>query len=104
MTRRIARLFEDVDDETPLEVVQVGGGSGLRDTWYLGTFSGHLDHDDEVIEDVPLDVALAWARERAHVIVIRVGEAHYGIGTPDGELPELPDDLAAWLVRRRPER
>jgi hypothetical protein len=71
-----------------------------------GRFSGHVETVDglgETCEDLPVDEAIAWARERADVVLIRTGDGDYHSA---GELN--PKQLPPWppvglrLGRRRP--
>jgi hypothetical protein len=78
----------------------------LEDSFMLtGLFAGHLERDDDVgaeFEDLPVDEAIAWGRERATVVLIRTGDSDYfsaGIENPD-QLPEWPSSASA-LGRRR---
>jgi hypothetical protein len=79
-----------------------------REFGYLtGLFSAHWQGPDDEHELgpqlAPVEEALAWARERADVVLIRSGESDYysaGARQPEGrELPEWP--AGAQFTRRR---
>jgi hypothetical protein len=73
-----------------------------------GRFSGHLEIGEdagEAFEDLPVDAAIGWGRERATVVLIRTGDGDYhsaGDHNPDPEqLPPWPPS-GLRLERRRP--
>jgi len=73
-----------------------------------GRFYGHFERDDRLIEefdDLSAEEAIAWGRERAEVVLIRMGDSDYysaGQSNPDPEEyePWPPTDLR--IERRRP--
>lgn len=75
------------------------------DHFLTGRFSGHLEKGNRIwdsFEDVSLEEALAWARERAARIVVRVGYGPaYAIGFESESRPPWPRDGLAAPVRRR---
>jgi hypothetical protein len=78
------------------------------DGWYLlGTFSGFHDTGGSrpraEFEGMPIDAALAWARERAdHVYVTTRGGRFSAGAAASSEYPSWPPDDLPPLVRRRP--
>lgn len=99
-SRSVVFIGED-DERVDVE------GSVFGD-WYLtGRFSGFRDTGasrvTQQFEDLSLDEALAWARERADRIVVRIGhDAHYVIGgEPDEHHLRWPAGGIAPPVRRR---
>jgi hypothetical protein len=90
--------------------------------WLTGRFERYLEGAARVLdrfEDLPLEEALAWARERADRVFIRHGDqpdSYYSAGRdrrlgvprwPPRDLPELvrcrhPDER--WLDRTTPTR
>ena len=85
-------------------------GAGF-DRFLTGRFEGHLEQGDRVagsFEDLALEEALAWARERADEIVLRVGyEDVYAIGFEPGDdvdaRPWPEGGIEAPVRRRTPD-
>jgi hypothetical protein len=75
------------------------------DHFLTGRFSGYLDKGERVwdsFEDLSLNEALAWARERADRIVVRIGYGPtYAIGFESASRLPWPSDGLAEPVRRR---
>jgi hypothetical protein len=77
-----------------------------EDAGYLtGRFYGHLDEDRRLadsFEDLSLEEALAWARERAERIVVRIGYGpSYAIGFESESWLPWPSEGLPQPVRRR---
>jgi hypothetical protein len=75
------------------------------DHFLTGRFYGHLDKGSRIsdsFEGLPLEQALAWARERADRIVVRVGYGPtYAIGFESGSRLPWPSEGLGEPVRRR---
>ena len=74
------------------------------DLWGTARFSGYIDGSEESFSDLALDEALAWGRQRAEVVVLRV--IGYGEPFSVGSLPASgyrpwPPAASAAVVRRR---
>jgi hypothetical protein len=94
-------------------------GEDERGPIATGLFSGHLEagaeepdssdwtDDDWSIESVSVEAAIAWARERATRVILRLASAWDGPSYSAGETPirGLPpwEGSAVALVRRRPD-
>jgi hypothetical protein len=78
--------------------------------WLTGRFDGTLEGTTRVLdsfEDLSLEEALAWARERAERVLIRYGDdpdVHYSAGTdhPPGVPRWPPPGLPPLVARRHP--
>ena len=87
------------------EAVVAGDDS---DHFLTGRFYGHLDKGNRIwdeFEDLSLEEAVAWARERADRIVVRVGYGPaYAIGfESESRLPWPRNGLAEPVRRRTPD-
>ena len=76
--------------------------------YLTGRFYGHVDDGKRMtdsFEDLSLDEALAWARERADRIVVRIGYGpSYAIGfESDSRLPWPSEGVPQPLRRRTPD-
>ena len=101
MPQRKGTVFIAEDEES------VFTGSDV-DHFLTGRFYGHLDTGRNVadeFEDLPLEEALAWARERADRIVVRIGYGPtYAIGFESASrLPWPREGVAAPTRRRTPD-
>jgi hypothetical protein len=79
-----------------------------NDHFLTGRFHGHVDAGHRItdsFEDLSLDEALAWARERADRIVVRVGYGPaYAIGfESESRLPWPSEGLPQPVRRRTPD-
>jgi hypothetical protein len=92
--RRTVVIAEDEDSELTERDV---------DHYLTGRFSGYVG--DDAFEDLSLDEALAWARERSDRIVVRVGYGpSYAIGfESDSWLPWPREGLPQPPRRRTPD-
>ncbi len=83
-----------------------------RDTtdgwWLTGRFYGHIESDGRVVarfEDLDVDGALAWARERAEKVLIQFDSEYFSAGRehPPKAPRWPPEDLEALVRRRDPD-